>query len=69
MIEHPIQFKPPNEPYEEPAVRVYLTKREQKKIRRQNRREALEERAERIRLGLQKPSEPKSRSFVTFSPE
>ena len=36
-----------------------LTKKEQKKLRRQNRREALKEKAEKIRLGLDKPPEPK----------
>ena len=60
LIEHPIQLKPPNEPHEDRAVRVYLTKKEQKKLRRQNRREILKEKAERVRLGLEKPPEPKS---------
>ena len=36
-----------------------LTKKEQKKLRRQNRREALKEKAEKIRLGLEKPPEAK----------
>jgi len=38
---------------------MYLTKKEQKKLRRDNRREELKERTEKIRLGLEKPPEPK----------
>lgn len=40
-------------------VKACLTKKERKKLRRQNRREALKEKAEKIRLGLDKPPEPK----------
>ena len=38
---------------------MYLTKKEMKKIRRQNRKEALKEKQEKIRLGLDKAPEPK----------
>ncbi|VDM21302.1 unnamed protein product [Wuchereria bancrofti] len=38
---------------------VYLTSRERKKIRRQNRKEAQKEQTEKIRLGLMKAPEPK----------
>lgn len=40
---------------------VFLTKAEQKKLRRQNRREAWKEEQEKIRLGLIPPPEPKLR--------
>ena len=40
---------------------VFLTKKERKKLRRQNRREAWKEEQEKIRLGLIPPPEPKLR--------
>ena len=42
---------------------MMLTKKERKKIRRQNRAEAQKEQTEKIRLGLIAPPEPK----VTYS--
>lgn len=45
---------------------VFLTKKEQKKLRRQNRREAWKEEQEKIRLGLEPPPEPKA-SPLSFS--
>ena len=58
LIEHPIQMMPlePNKPVHIP---VFLTKKEQKKLRRQNRREAWKEKQDKIRLGLLPPDEPK----------
>ena len=58
LIEHPIQMMPlePNKPVHVP---VFLTKRERKKLRRQNRREAWKEKQDKIRLGLLPPDEPK----------
>jgi U4/U6 small nuclear ribonucleoprotein PRP3 len=58
LIEHPIQMKPleaitPNQ------VPVFLTKREMKKLRRQNRREAWKEKQDKIRLGMIQPDQPK----------
>jgi U4/U6 small nuclear ribonucleoprotein PRP3 len=38
---------------------VFLTKKERKKLRRQNRRETWKEEQEKIRLGLEPPAEPK----------
>ncbi len=38
---------------------VFLTKKERKKLRRQNRKEMLREKTEKIRLGLEAPPEPK----------
>lgn len=46
-------------PEKEPQVPVYLTKKERKKLRRQNRQENQKEVTEKIRLGLMPPPEPK----------
>ncbi|XP_013415095.1 U4/U6 small nuclear ribonucleoprotein Prp3 isoform X3 [Lingula anatina] len=61
LVEHPIQMKPPAEPEKEVVIPVYLTKKERKKLRRQNRGEAQKELTEKIRLGLLPPPEPKVR--------
>lgn len=61
LIEHPTQMKPPNEPLKPVYLPVFLTKKERKKLRRQNRREAWKEEQEKIRLGLIPPPEPKLR--------
>lgn len=42
---------------------VFLTKKERKKLRRQNRRETWKEEQEKIRLGLEPPAEPKVCNF------
>jgi U4/U6 small nuclear ribonucleoprotein PRP3 len=59
LIEHPVQVRPPIEPMRGAYLPVFLTKKEQKKLRRQNRREAWKEEQEKIRLGLIDPPEPK----------
>jgi len=61
LVEHPIQMKPPNEPSKSVHMHVFLTKKERKKLRRQNRRETWKEEQEKIRLGLEPPPEPKLR--------
>lgn len=62
LVEHPIQMKPAGEASKAPLVLgVHLTKKERKKLRRQNRREAWKEKQEKIRLGLEPPPEPKVR--------
>uniref|UniRef100_A0A1A9WSR4 Uncharacterized protein n=1 Tax=Glossina brevipalpis TaxID=37001 RepID=A0A1A9WSR4_9MUSC len=61
LIEHPTQMKPPNEPLKPVYLPVFLTKKERKKLRRQNRREAWKEDQEKIRLGLVATPEPKLR--------
>jgi hypothetical protein len=58
LIEHPIQMMP-LEPRIPVHVPVFLTKKERKKLRRQNRREAWKEKQDKIRLGLLPPDEPK----------
>ncbi|RWS29002.1 U4/U6 small nuclear ribonucleoprotein Prp3-like protein [Leptotrombidium deliense] len=59
LIEHPMQMRPPAEPSKAALLPVFLTKKEKKKLRRQNRREAWKEKQEKIRLGLEPPPEPK----------
>lgn len=59
LIEHPIQTQPPNEPARPIFLPVFLTKQEQKKLRRQNRREAWMAEQEKIRLGLVEPPKAK----------
>ena len=58
LIEHPIQLKPLENTKPE-EIPVYLTKKERKKLRRQNRREAWKEKQDKIRLGFVAPDEPK----------
>lgn len=45
---------------------VYLTKKEQKKLRRQTRREGQKELQEKVRLGLMPPPEPKGKHTNPF---
>jgi len=59
LIEHPLQLKPPAEPSKPILLPVFLTKKEKKKLRRQNRREAWKEKQEKIRLGLEPAPDPK----------
>lgn len=54
-------FHYPDEPIKPVYLPVFLTKKERKKLRRQNRREAWKEEQEKIRLGLVPPPEPKLR--------
>ncbi|BFZ13608.1 hypothetical protein BsWGS_16647 [Bradybaena similaris] len=61
LVEHPTQIAPPVKPKEDTAIPVFLTSKERKKLRRQNRREAEKEIQEKIRLGLAPPLEPKVR--------
>ncbi|CDS40393.1 U4:U6 small nuclear ribonucleoprotein Prp3 [Echinococcus multilocularis] len=59
LIEHPIKMRAPTDLNKPPEIPLLLTKKERKKLRRQNRQEAQKERQERVRLGLEKPPEPK----------
>ncbi|KAJ8873936.1 hypothetical protein PR048_024774 [Dryococelus australis] len=61
LVEHPTQLRPPTEPMKPVYMPVFLTRKERKKLRRQNRREAWKEEQEKIRLGLEPPPEPKLR--------
>lgn len=60
LVEHPCQLKPPIEK-EQKFLPLLLTKRERKKLRRTNRREAWKDKQEKIRLGLEPAPEPKVR--------
>ena len=65
LIEHPTQMRGPAEGMGKgTCLPVYLTKKERRKLRRQNRREAWKEEQEKIRLGLEPPPQPK----VIFEP-
>ncbi|KAL7977934.1 hypothetical protein Chor_004921 [Crotalus horridus] len=61
LVEHPAQLSPPVDSDLPVTLGVYLTKKEQKKLRRQTRREAQKELQEKVRLGLMPPPEPKVR--------
>lgn len=61
LVEHPTQMRSPTDPLRPAYMPVFLTKRERKKLRRQNRREMWKEEQEKIRLGLEAPPEPKLR--------
>ncbi|XP_061102938.1 U4/U6 small nuclear ribonucleoprotein Prp3-like isoform X2 [Conger conger] len=61
LVEHPAQMSPPVDTDRPVTLGVYLTKKEQKKLRRQTRRERLKELQEKVRLGLMPPPEPKVR--------
>ncbi|XP_062394074.1 U4/U6 small nuclear ribonucleoprotein Prp3 isoform X1 [Sardina pilchardus] len=61
LVEHPAQMSPPVDGDKAVTLGVYLTKKEQKKLRRQTRREGQKEVQEKVRLGLMPPPEPKVR--------
>lgn len=61
LVEHPTQMRCPTDPTKAVYMPVFLTGRERKKLRRQNRREAWKEEQEKIRLGLENAPEPKLR--------
>ncbi|KAM4690339.1 U4/U6 small nuclear ribonucleoprotein Prp3 [Rhinophrynus dorsalis] len=61
LVEHPAQLSPPVDKDAPVTLGIYLTKKEQKKLRRQTRREAQKELQEKVRLGLMPPPEPKVR--------
>lgn len=61
LVEHPAQMRPPVDTDKPVTLGVYLTKKEQKKLRRQTRREGQKEVQEKVRLGLMPPPEPKVR--------
>ena len=59
LVEHPIQLKPLEPASGTVHIPVFLTKKEQKKLRRQNRREAWKEKQDKIRLGILVPDQAK----------
>ena len=52
------------QPKSTPAMPIFLTKKERKKIRTQRRREQEKEKQEKIRLGLEPPPAPKGNNLV-----
>ena len=60
-VQHPIPLAPLRSPPQAKPVPVYLTKRDRKRIRRQERMERNQERNEKVALGLLPPPEPKVR--------
>jgi U4/U6 small nuclear ribonucleoprotein PRP3 len=65
LIEHPTQMRAPGETgSKNVCLPVYLTQKERRKLRRQNRREAWKEEQEKIRLGLEPPPQPKVTSYL-----
>jgi len=60
LVEHPLEVKPAGEE-EATDLKVFLTAKERKKLRRMNRREAWKEKQDKIRLGLEPAPEAKVR--------
>ncbi|KAI9756427.1 MAG: hypothetical protein M4579_003849 [Chaenotheca gracillima] len=58
-IQHPILIEPPQDKNMPPPKPMYLTSKEQAKIRRQRRNEELKEQQAKIRLGLEPAPPPK----------
>ena len=58
-IQHPVQLEPPQEKNNPPPKPMYLTSKEQAKIRRQRRQADQKEQQAKIRLGLEPPPPPK----------
>ena len=59
LIQHPVLLDPPFESLPTQSKPMFLTKKEQKKMRLQNRMADLKEKQAKIRLGLQEPDPPK----------
>lgn len=63
LIQHPIPIPPPQDKNAPDAKPLMLTKKEQKKMRRQRRLEDQKEMTDKIRLGLMPPPPPKGTSL------
>uniref|UniRef100_A0A2P2I311 U4/U6 small nuclear ribonucleoprotein Prp3-like n=1 Tax=Hirondellea gigas TaxID=1518452 RepID=A0A2P2I311_9CRUS len=61
LVEHPLEMRCPCDTNKIIDLKVFLTAQERKKLRRMNRREAWKEKQDKIRLGLERPPEPKVR--------
>lgn len=59
LIQHPVTLEPPQERNAPPPKPMYLTSKEQAKLRRQRRMADLKEEQAKIRLGLIPPAPPK----------
>ena len=60
-IQHPIPIPAPNEKNKVELKPLMLTKREQKKMRKLRRKQELQDKRDRIRMGLLPPDPPKVR--------
>ncbi|KAJ9614726.1 U4/U5/U6 small nuclear ribonucleoprotein prp3 [Knufia peltigerae] len=58
-IQHPVLIEPPQEKHIPAPKPMFLTTKEQKKVRRQRRQADLKEKQAKIRLGLEPPPPPK----------
>ncbi|OCT47197.1 U4/U5/U6 small nuclear ribonucleoprotein prp3 [Cladophialophora carrionii] len=58
-IQHPVLIEPPQEKNNPAPKPMYLTAKEQAKLRRQRRRAELQEQQAKVRLGLEPPPPPK----------
>lgn len=58
-VQHPVLIEPPQEKIIPAAKPMFLTQKEQKKVRRQRRMADLKEKQAKIRLGLEPPPPPK----------
>lgn len=68
LVEHPPIKKPPGPDPSKAQVPIFLTKKERKKLRRQNRKNLELEKQEQIKLGLMPKPEPKlKRSNVMYA--
>lgn len=59
FIQHPVAIEPPQDQHIPPPKPMYLTPKEQKKLRRQRRMAELKEKQAKIRLGLEPAPPPK----------
>lgn len=59
FLQHPVALNPPQEKLMAPPKAMYLTAKEQAKLRRQTRMANLKEHQAKIRLGLEAPDPPK----------
>ncbi|CAG8645433.1 16052_t:CDS:2, partial [Acaulospora morrowiae] len=59
FVQHPVPIKPPGYNGPPPPKPLILTKKEQKKLRKQRRLELQKEKQDKIRLGLLPPDQPK----------
>lgn len=59
LVEHPVPRLPPGEAKRDSAIKIFLTKNEQRKIRTRRRIENEKEKQEKILLGLMPPPPPK----------
>jgi U4/U6 small nuclear ribonucleoprotein PRP3 len=65
-IQHPIPIPAPGEKNKVALKPLMLTKKEQKKMRKQKRQADLQDKRDRIRMGLIPPDPPKGMTYLLF---